>query len=426
LFYLLLVFMVYNYSVEERFLKYVQIDTTSDPNSDSFPSTTKQKNLGKVLYQELLELGLEDVEMDNWGYVFATVPSNSDRLNVPTICFCAHMDTAPDCSGTGVKPIIHRNFDGTAIVLPDDPSQIITTDDHTYLKLKIGDDIITASGNTLLGADDKAGIAIIMDFVQYLVKNSEFKHGKVRILFNPDEEVGRGVEKLDMSKLQADFGYTLDGGKLGDIEDETFSADSVKIVLNGISAHPGYARNKMVNAIKLASELVNSLPKDRWSPETTGHREGFVHPVSIEGGLEKSTLQFIIRDHETNNLKEYEKELERLTKEVVNKYPGSSFSFEITEQYRNMKEILNDVPFVTKYAVQAMEKVGITPNRAIIRGGTDGSQLSFMGMPCPNIFTGEMAIHSKHEYVSIQDMQKAVNTLVELIQIWEKHPDVNS
>ena len=418
--------MVYNYSIEERFLKYVQIDTTSDPNSDSFPSSAKQKNLGKVLYQELLELGLEDVEMDNWGYVLATVPSNSDRLNVPTICFCAHMDTAPDCSGTGVKPIIHRNFDGTAIVLPDDPSQIITTEDHSYLKLKIGDDIITASGNTLLGADDKAGIAIIMDFVQYLVQNPELKHGKVRILFTPDEEVGRGVEKVDMSKLQADFGYTLDGGKLGDIEDETFSADSVKIVFNGISAHPGYAKNIMVNAIKLASEFVDSLPKDCWSPETTRHREGFVHPVSIEGGLEKSTLQFIIRDHETNNLKEYEKELERLTKEVVNKYSGSSFSFEITEQYRNMKEILNDVPFVTEYAVQAMEKVGITPNRAIIRGGTDGSQLSFMGMPCPNIFTGEMAIHSKHEYVSIQDMQKAVKTLVELIQIWEKHPNVNS
>ncbi len=413
--------MSYQYSVENRFVKYVQIDTTADPNSESFPSSAKQKDLAKVLYQELIDLGLEEVEMDEWGYVYATIPSNSERVNIPTICLCSHMDTAPDCSGTGVKPIIHRNYDGNPIVLPDDNSQVITVERHSYLKSKIGDDIITASGLTLLGADDKAGIAIIMDFAQFLVQNPEVKHGKVRILFTPDEEVGRGVEKLDMNKVNADFGYTLDGGQLGDIEDETFSADAVKIVFNGISAHPGYAKNKMVNAIKLASELVNSLPKDRWSPETTSHREGFVHPVSIDGGLEKATVQFIIRDHETAKLAEYEKELERLTANVIQKYPGATYSFETIEQYRNMKEILNDVPFVTDYAVQAMEKLGITPNRAIIRGGTDGSRLSFMGLPCPNLFTGEMAIHSKHEFVSVQDMQKAVKTLVELIQIWEKH-----
>jgi tripeptide aminopeptidase len=273
----------------------------------------------------------------------------------------------------------------------------------------------------VLGADDKAGIAIIIDFAQFLVQNPEVKHGKVRILFTPDEEVGRGVEKLDMKKVNADFGYTLDGGQLGDIEDETFSADAVKIVFNGISAHPGYAKNKMVNAIKLASELVGLLPKDRWSPETTSKREGFIHPVSIEGGLEKATVQFIIRDHETSKLAEYENELERLANRVIERNPGATFTFEVSEQYRNMKEILKDVPFVTDYAVQAMEKVGITPNRAIIRGGTDGSRLSFMGLPCPNLFTGEMAIHSKHEFVSVQDMQKAVQTLVELIQIWEKH-----
>jgi tripeptide aminopeptidase len=414
--------MSYHFSVENRFIRYAQIDTTADPNSETFPSSLKQKDLAKVLYQELLDLGLKDVEIDEWGYVYATIPSNSDRENIPTICLCSHMDTAPDCSGTNVKPIVHRNYDGNPITLPDDPTQIITTERHPYLKYKIGDDLITASGTTLLGADDKAGIAIIMDFAQYLVQNPEVKHGKVRILFTPDEEVGRGVDKLDMSKVKADFGYTLDGGQLGDIEDETFSADAMKFVFNGISAHPGYAKNKMINAIKLASEFVESLPKDRWSPETTSHREGFIHPVSIEGGLEKATVNFIIRDHETSKLAEYEKELEKLASEVVQKNPGSSFTFEVTEQYRNMKEILRNVPFVTDYAVQAMAKVGITPRRAIIRGGTDGSRLSFMGLPCPNLFTGEMAIHSKHEFVSVQDMQKAVKTLVELIQIWEKHP----
>jgi tripeptide aminopeptidase len=413
--------MPYQYSVESRFIKYAQIDTTADPNSETFPSSLKQKDLAKVLYQELIDLGLDEVEMDEWGYVFATIPSNSDKETIPTICLCSHMDTAPDCSGTGVKPIVHRNYDGNPITLPDDNSQVIKVERHSYLKSKIGDDIITASGTTLLGADDKAGIAIIMDFAQYLMQHSEVKHGKVRILFTPDEEVGRGVDKLDMSKVNADFGYTLDGGQLGDIEDETFSADAMKFVFNGISAHPGYAKNKMINAIKLASELVDSLPKERWSPETTSHREGFIHPVSIEGGLEKATVQFIVRDHETSKLAEYENELEQLANQVIKNNPGATFTSEITEQYRNMKEILKDVPFVTDYAVQAMEKVGITPKRAIIRGGTDGSRLSFMGLPCPNLFTGEMAIHSKHEFVSVQDMQKAVKTLVELIQIWEKH-----
>ena len=413
--------MPYQYSVESRFIKYAQIDTTADPNSETFPSSLKQKDLAKVLYQELVDLGLDEVEMDEWGYVFATIPSNSDKETIPTICLCSHMDTAPDCSGTGVKPIVHRNYDGNPITLPDDNSQVITVERHSYLKSKIGDNIITASGTTLLGADDKAGIAIIMDFAQYLMQHSEVKHGKVRILFTPDEEVGRGVDKLDMSKVNADFGYTLDGGQLGDIEDETFSADAMKFVFNGISAHPGYAKNKMINAIKLASELVDSLPKERWSPETTSHREGFIHPVSIEGGLEKATVQFIVRDHETSKLAEYENELEQLANQVIKNNPGATFTSEITEQYRNMKEILKDVPFVTDYAVQAMEKAGITPKRAIIRGGTDGSRLSFMGLPCPNLFTGEMAIHSKHEFVSVQDMQKAVKTLVELIQIWEKH-----
>ena len=410
----------YNYSVEERFTRYVQIDTTADPNSTSYPSSEKQKNLGKVLFDELSALGLAEVEMDQWGYVFATIPSNSSNSNLPTICFCSHMDTAPDCSGTNVKPIVHRKYDGAPITLPDDTTQIITVERHPYLKSKIGDDIITASGLTLLGADDKAGVAIIMDFTQYIMSNPSIPHGPIRILFTPDEEVGRGVEQLDMAKLNADYGYTLDGGPLGDIEDETFSADAVKITIHGISAHPGYAKGKMVNAIKVASELVAALPRDKWSPETTSDREGFVHPLAIEGGLEKATVQFIIRDHITEKLVEYENRLESLVKMIVEQY-NVPYDFEVTEQYRNMKEVLRSVPFVTEYAVQAMKNAGITPKQSIIRGGTDGSRLSFMGLPCPNIFTGEMAIHSRHEYVSIQDMQKAVDTLVELVQIWEKH-----
>jgi tripeptide aminopeptidase len=413
--------MSYSYSVEDRFLRYVQIDTTADPNSESFPSSSKQKDLGKLLVSEFKDLGIADAEMDEWGYVFATLPSNSDRTDLPTICFCSHMDTAPDCSGTNVKPIVHRKYSGAPIVLPDDPSQIITKEKHKYLESKIGDDIVTASGLTLLGADDKAGVSIIMDFAQYIQQNPHVKHGPIRILFTPDEEVGRGVEHLDMKRLNADYGYTLDGGPLGDIEDETFSADAVKITFYGISAHPGYAKNKMVHSMKLAASLIESLPKDTWSPETTSGREGFVHPVSIEGGLETATIHFIIRDHITENLREFENRLELILKMIIEQYNGVHYTFEISEQYRNMKEVLQTVPFVTEYAVQAMHKVGIQPNPTIIRGGTDGSRLSFMGLPCPNIFTGEMAIHSKHEYVSIQDMQKAVKTLVELVQIWEKH-----
>jgi tripeptide aminopeptidase len=408
------------YTVEERFLRYVQIDTTADPNSTSFPSSMKQKDLGKVLVQELLDLGIHDAEMDAWGYVFATIPSTSPKSNLPTLCFCSHMDTAPDCSGTDVKPIVHRNFDGSAITLPDDSSQVITIDKHTYLKEKIGDDIITASGLTLLGADDKAGVAIIMDFAAYLTKNTNIPHGTIRILFTPDEEVGRGVEHLDMNKLNADFGYTLDGGRLGDLEDESFSADAVKIVIQGVSAHPGYAKNKMENAIKIAGDFIAEIPKNEWSPETTAHREGFVHPTSVEGTLETATVQFIIRDHKTENLVIFENRLEDILKTVMENYPKSTYTFEVTEQYRNMKEVLDTVPFVVDFAKKAMSNSGIEPKVSLIRGGTDGSRLSFMGLPCPNIFTGEMAIHSKHEFVSIQDMQKASDTLVELVQIWEK------
>lgn len=409
------------YTVTERFLKYVQVDTTADPNSTSFPSSEKQKDLARILVDELKAMGIEDAQMDEWGYVFGTIPNNTGNASLPVICLCAHMDTAPDCSGTHVKPIVHKAYDGSPITLPDDPTQVITTKQHPYLLEKIGDDLITASGLTLLGADDKAGIAIIMDLAFQLIASPEIKHPAIRILFTPDEEVGRGVEHLDMKKLNADFGYTLDGGTLGSLEDESFSADSVTIKVTGISAHPGYAKGKMVNSIKVLSDFVASLPKKEWSPETTSGREGFVHPTSMNGTMEESQVSFIIRDHDTRKLQEYEQRLESLLKATLANYPELKYTFEVKEQYRNMKEIIRDVPFVTSYAVKAMENAGVVPKPEIIRGGTDGSRLSFMGLPCPNIFTGEMAIHSRHEYVSVQDMQKAVNTLIELVQIWSQH-----
>ena len=374
------------------------------------------------MVDELRSYGIPQVELDENGYVYARIPSNlPEGQSAPRICFCSHVDTAPDCSGTGVKPILHPRWDGSPIVLPDTPSVVIDKEQQTYLKQRIGDDIITASGTTLLGADDKAGVAIIMELAEQLMAHPEWPHGDVVVLFTPDEEIGRGVDAINMEKVNADFGYTLDGGPLGDIEDETFSADAMVFNFEGVSAHPGYAKGKMVNALKLASKFVESLPIHELSPETTKHREGFVHPVSIEGGLETAQVSFIIRDHVTSKLAQYEDLLNELAQKVVNDFPGASFSSKISEQYRNMKEILNNYPFVTDYAVLAMEKAGLSPNRSIIRGGTDGSRLSFMGLPCPNIFTGEMAIHSRHEFVSLQDMQKAVSTLVELVQIWEKH-----
>jgi len=409
----------YKYTVEERFIEYVKIDTTGNPNSTTFPSSMIQKDLGRLLVKELKEIGVEKVEMDEWGYVFGTIPSNTSKT-VPTICFCAHMDTAPDCSGTNVKPIVHRNYDGNPITLPDDATQIITTDKHKYLKEKIGDDLITASGLTLLGADDKAGVACIMDFANYAVSNPEYKHGEIRILFTPDEEVGRGVDHLDMKKVNADYGYTLDGGTLGSIEDESFSADAVTITINGISAHPGYEKNKLVNSMKVAGAFLDALPKNEWSPETTEGREGFVHPTSIKGELETTVVTFIIRDHDTSKLATYETALKAILDVTIRQYEGVTATFETVEQYRNMKEVIQTVPFVTDNAIEAMTRAGVQPKPVIIRGGTDGSRLSFMGLPCPNLFTGEMAIHSKHEYVSVQDMQKAVYTMVELISIWEE------
>lgn len=409
----------YEFSVAHRFLKYVTIDTQSDPNSDTFPSTEKQKELSRLLVNELLQLGVTDAHVDEFGYVYATLPSNSQK-NVPVICFCSHVDTSSDCSGAGVKPIVHYNYDGRDIVLPDDPSQIISIKQHPYLKKKIGEDIITASGTTLLGADDKAGVAVIMDLVQFLTTHPEVVHGTIKILFTPDEEIGRGVDHVDIKKLGADFGYTLDGGKRGSYTDETFSANGVTIDFYGISAHPGYAKGNLVNAMKVAGTFLDLLPKDTFSPETTEGREGFVHPVHIEGTVERATVQFIIRDFDTSMLKLHEKRLEQFAKQAVGRYEGATYTFQSIEQYRNMKDILKDYPHVAEYVQEAMNRSGVKFKPESARGGTDGSRLSFMGLPCPDIFTGEMAFHGKHEYVSIQDMQKSVEVLINLVQIWEE------
>lgn len=410
----------YNNTAAERFMRYVQIDTQSDPTSPSQPSTEKQKDLSRILVKELQEIGIKDAELDEYGYVYATIPATTDK-NVPVLCYCSHVDTAPDCSGGGVKPCLHENYDGSDIVMPDDPTVVLSTKNHPYLKERIGDDIITASGLTLLGADDKAGVAIIMDLASYLIQHPEIKHGAIRILFTPDEEVGRGVAKVDMKKLGAQYGYTLDGGERGHLEGETFSADAVSVIFNGVSAHPGYAKGKLVNAIKAASAFVDKLPRNEWSPETTEGMQGFVHPTSFEGVLEKATVQFIVRDFDTAQLAHHEQKLREYAEQTAREFPGITVEFIVKEQYRNMKEMLDKNPQVMDYAEEAYKRAGMNAQRMSIRGGTDGSRLSFMGLPCPNIFTGEMGIHSKQEYVSVQDMEKAVETLVHLAQVWEEN-----
>jgi len=409
----------YNSQVAERLMRYAAIDTEADPTSETTPSSMKQKDLSSLLVTELNALGAMNVELDENGYVYATIPSNSSKA-VPVICFCSHVDTAPDCSGKDVKPILHKKWDGSDIVLPDDTSIVISTKNHPYLKERIGDDIITASGKTLLGADDKAGVSIIMDLAAYLLSNPTIKHGEIRIVFTPDEEIGRGVDKINMKKVNAAFGYTMDGGERGMLEGENFSADACVVTFHGVSAHPGYAKGKMVNAQRVAATFLASFPSDSWSPETTSGYEGFVHPVAMSGELETATVRFIIRDFETEKLFEHASRIRQLANEAINKYPGSSFEMKVNEQYRNMKQILDTAPQVMDNAEEAYKRAGLNPIRTNIRGGTDGARLTFMGMPCPNLFTGEMGIHSKQEYVSVQDMEKAVEVCVKLAEIWEE------
>ena len=409
----------YKNTATERFLKYVQIDTQSDPYSDSQPSTEKQINLSRILVEELINIGIEDAHVDEFGYVYATIQSNSTK-NIPTICFCSHVDTSPDCTGMNVKPIIHENYQGQNLVLPDDKTQIIRLSEHEDLAHQIGNDIITASGTTLLGADNKAGVAEIMDAAYYLINNPDIKHGKIRILFTPDEEIGRGTKAVDLKKLGADFAYTIDGETLGSLEDETFSADSVTITITGVSQHPGFAKGRMESALKIASEIVAKLPKNTLSPETTEGMEGFIHPTNINGMVEMATVEFIIRDFTVEKLHAHELVLSEIMNNVLRNYHYSKATFEVHEQYRNMKEILDKFPHVSEYAMEAIRRSGIEANRRSIRGGTDGSRLSFMGLPCPNIFAGEHAFHGKHEWVSVQDMEKAVETIVNLCMVWEE------
>lgn len=407
------------FSASTRFLKYVQIDTQSDPNATSNPSTEKQKDLSRLLVQELLNLGISDAHLDEWGYVYATIPSNTNK-NVPTICFCSHVDTSPDCSGAGVKPLIHFNWDGTDIILPDDPTQVIKVSEHPDLNEQIGNDIITASGTTLLGADNKAGVAEIMAAAEYLMQNPEVKHGMIKILFTPDEEVGRGTEKVDLEKLDADFGYTMDGESLGTLEDETFSADGVSLTIHGVSTHPGFAKGKLENAMKIAGDILAALPKDTLSPETTEGMKGFIHPTQISGIQESVKLDFIIRDFTVAGLHEKETFLQNIVNQTLVNYPNSRVDFKVIEQYRNMKEVLVNHPQVVDFALEAIEQAGLKAEKRSIRGGTDGSRLSFMGLPCPNIFAGEHAFHSKLEWVSVQDMEKATQVIINLVQIWER------
>lgn len=405
--------------LQERFLKYVQIDTQSDAESPSCPSTLKQKDLGKVLVEELLAIGLTYAQIDQNGYVYATIPANTDK-KVPVICFCSHMDTSPDCSGENVKPIIHKNYQGEDLILPDDHAIILKLSEHKELKDQIGNDIITASGTTLLGADNKAGLAEIMEAAAFLMQNPSIKHGDLKILFTPDEEIGRGVDKADLTKLAADFAYTVDGETLGSIEDETFSADAVKLIINGVSAHPGFAKGKMESAIKALADILSALPKDSLTPEATSGREGFIHPVNFQGNAERAEADFIIRDFDDDLLIAHETYLKDVVIEVMKTYPNATYTFKVTEQYRNMKKVLDQHPQIIAYGIKAIERAGLSPIKRSIRGGTDGSRLSFMGLPCPNIFAGEHAFHGKQEWVSVQDMEKAVQTIVNIACIWEE------
>jgi tripeptide aminopeptidase len=409
----------FTHTVAERFLRYVLIDTQSDPTSPTCPSTAKQKDLGALLVKELLEMGVKDAHLDEHGYVYATIPANTGK-HVPVICFCSHMDTSPDCTGKDVKPQIVKNYRGGDIVLPADPAQIIRVADNPALADQIGNDIVTTDGTTLLGADNKAGLAEIMDAAHFLLNNPHVKHGTIKLLFTPDEEIGRGVDKVNLKKLGAHFAYTIDGETAGNIEDETFSADGVTIAIEGVSTHPGFAKGKMEHAIKIASRIVERLPKDTCSPETTEGKQGFLHPIAMSGALEKATLSFIVRDFTDEGLTEKEELLNAIVQEVMKDFPHSSWRMDVRQQYRNMKQVIDRHPKTVDNAMQAIRRAGLTPKRASIRGGTDGSRLSFMGLPCPNIFAGEHAFHSRTEWVSVQDMEKAVQTIVHLAMIWEE------
>lgn len=409
----------YKFTCVDRFLKYVKYDTQSNEESTTFPSDPKELELSKALVDELKQMGMKDASMDEYGYVKATLLSNSSK-SVPTIGFISHVDTSPAVTGKDVNPVIHKNYRGGDIVLPKDQTKVIDAEGNPELKDMIGYDIITTDGTTLLGADDKAGIAEIMDAMNYLITHTDVKHGEIKVCFTPDEEVGRGTEKFDVSKFGAKYAYTIDGSTRGEVETETFSADGVTIKFNGKNVHPGYAKGKMINAVKVASRFLEMLPKGHLSPETTEKREGYVHPMQISGNETQAVVKFIIRDFYSEKLAEFETLLKGLCEKAVAQFPGSSFEFEVTEQYRNMKYILDKHPHVEEYAVEALKKLGITPINSSIRGGTDGSRLSYMGLPTPNLFAGGHNFHAYTEYVAVQDMEAAVKMIVTVANIWEE------
>ena len=409
----------YKFTCVERFLRYVKYDTQSDEESSSFPSSEKQLVLLRDLVTELKELGLKDAHLDEFGYVIATLPSNSNK-NVPVIGFISHVDTSPAVTGANVNPIIHKNYKGGDIVLPKDPTQVIEVKNNPELEKMIGFDIITTDGTTLLGADNKAGVAEIIDAMNYLNTHPDVKHGTIKVCFTPDEEVGRGTEKLNIEKFGAKYAYTVDGSSRGEIETETFSADGVVVKFIGKNIHPGYAKGKMVNSMRVAAKFLESLPKDRLCPETTEKREGFVHVTNISGNEELTTVKFIVRDFITEKLGEYEEFLRDLAHKAVAEFPGAKMEFEVNEQYRNMKYVLDKHPQVAEYAIESSKRLNIKPILSPIRGGTDGSRLSYMGLPTPNIFAGEQSFHSKLEWVAVQDMEMAVTNIVTICRIWEE------
>jgi len=413
----------YPSSCVERFLRYVTVDTQSKEDSGRFPSTEGQLEFSRMLVEELQAIGLEDATLDQHGYVFATIPATSKKADIPVVGFIAHVDTSPEMSGANVKPIIHKRYDGGDIVFPEDADAVLRPDETPALAAQQGNDIITASGDTLLGADNKAGVAEIVGAAEYLMQHPEIPHGPIRIGFTPDEEIGHGADHFDVARFGAICAYTMDGESLGQLQNETFSADSMVVRFTGRNTHPGFAKGKMVNAIKIAADFIGRLPKDRLSPEMTEGYEGFVHPYVMEAGNENASIKFIIRDFVTDALKEKEALLEKLAHETVADWPGSKVEFEVEESYRNMKEVLQHHPDVVQNALEAIERAGLEPETEPIRGGTDGSRLSFMGLPTPNIFAGEHNFHSRLEWVSTHDMHKAVEVIVELSKIWaEKSP----
>jgi len=407
-------------TVLDRFLRYVRYDTRSDERSETYPSTSQQLVLLEALTSELRALGVRDAGMDEHGYVMATIPATSQKANLPTIGFIAHVDTSPEMPGADVKPIVHANYDGRDLLLPDDPSAVMRLAENPALREQFGHDIVTASGLTLLGADDKAGVAEIMTAAAFLMAHPEIPHGPIRIGFTPDEEVGRGTMHFDVKKFGASVAYTLDGGDRGELESESFSADAMTLTFYGFNTHPGYAKGRMINAIKLAAAFISALPADRLSPETTSDREGFVHPYAMQAGADRTAVRFIVRDFADDGLKQKESLLETLAQSVVAQHPGARVEIAIEEQYRNMKRVIDDYPEAVSYAEEAIRRAGLEVRTRSIRGGTDGSKLSFMGLPTPNLFAGEHNFHSRLEWVSAQDMEKATEVIVHLCRIWEE------